>query len=72
MPATKKSLRERYPHRLCDPERTMIYNALKWDRYILSGRNPSYDPNLGDRKKHLRKQCAKSVIRLVLGRYRAW
>lgn len=72
MPATKKSLRDRYRHTMDEETRLAIYASLKWDRQCLHGKTPGYDPNLGDRRKNLRKYCAKSVVRLALGRYNAW
>ena len=72
MPVIKKSLRERYRHRLDNETRRNIYASLKWDRRLLAGNVWGYDPILGDRRKNLRKYCAGSVIRLVLDRYNAW
>jgi hypothetical protein len=72
MPATRKPLAERYPHTLAERERYLVYQNLKWVRACLHGKVAGYDPNLGDRRKNLRRDCAKSVIRLVLNRYKAW
>jgi hypothetical protein len=72
MPATRKPLKERYPHKMSEEVRSAIYAHLVWDRKAVSGRVHGYDPSLGDRAKSLRKQCGKAVIRLVLNRYKAW
>jgi hypothetical protein len=76
MPKTRKSLHERYPHKMDEETRRNIYASLKWQRACLAGlvKGPYgwYDPSLGDRRKSLRRDCAKAVIRLALGRYKAW
>lgn len=76
MPATKKTLRDRYRHRMSPEIRRAVYAWLKRDRELLSGRVSGpfgkYDPDLGNRRKNLRRSCAKAVVQLVLNRYNAW
>lgn len=64
----RKTLSEKYPVRMTANDWQSVYESLAWDRHAASGKNPAYDATLGDRPIQLRKQCAHSVIRLVLHR----
>lgn len=77
MSKARKPLRDRYRHKMDAETRQAIYASLKRSREALAGKIKApdgslYDPNLGDRRKNLRKYCATDVIRLALGRYNAW
>ena len=66
MKTTTKGLRNYYRFELTSQERENIYKGLVHDRRCLAGKYPNYDPNIGSRKRNLRRYCGHSVIRLVL------
>lgn len=68
MNATKrKSPLDKYRVPLTPEGRESLETHLYYDRFNLYA-NRDYNPGLGNRRKELRKQIAKIVVRLVLGR----
>ena len=65
---TRKPAFQKYNRGLSKSGRESLAQYLKHDRLALAGKLDNYNPDLGNRRKELSKQCASYVIRLVLNK----